>query len=192
MLWDNMSSSGELNNLAVTRAVLQFRNIPDRKTGLSPAYMLLGRQLKDFLPSRTNQLPAIGSHKDLSTTWQEVAGWRELALAKRSAMHPENLSGQVKEHAPLNLGDHLMIQHQAGNIPRRWDICGVVVAVLLNRQYQVRMDGSRRITLRNRKFLRKITPIPEDPKDQLDRVPDSQPVQSQPLSQPEQVLCRLQ
>jgi hypothetical protein len=100
MLRDNMSPSGELNNVAVTRFVLQYRNTPDRDTGLSPAYMLLGRQLKDFLPSKPNQLPAIGSHKNLSTTWQEVAEWRELDLAKRSAKDQENLSGKFKEHAP--------------------------------------------------------------------------------------------
>ena len=89
MLRDNMSPSGELNNVAVTRAVLQYRNTPDRDTGLSPAYMLLGRQLRDFLPSKPNQPPPIGSHRDLSSTWQEVAQWRELALAKRSAMDQE-------------------------------------------------------------------------------------------------------
>jgi hypothetical protein len=168
MLRDNMSSSGELNNVAVTRAVLQYRNTPDRDTGLSPVYILLSRQLKDFLPTKPNQLPTIGSHKDLSTMWQEVAEWRELALAKRSAKDQENLSSQFKEHGPLNLGYHVTIKNQAGNNPRRWEKRGVVVAALPNRQYLVRTDGSRCLTLRSRKFLRKFTPIHEDPKDQLD------------------------
>jgi hypothetical protein len=51
----------------------------------------------------------------------------------------ENLSSKVKEHAPLALGDHVMIQNQVGNNPTRWNKCGVVVAVavLLHRQYHV-------------------------------------------------------
>ena len=35
----------------------------------------------------------------------------------------------------------------------------VIVQALPNRQYQVIVDGSRRVTLRNRKFLRKIVPV---------------------------------
>ena len=163
MLRDNMSPTGGLDNVAVTRAVLQYRNTPDRDTGLSPAYMLLGRQLKDFLPSKPNHLPPLSSHKDLSATWQNVAEWRELALAKRSAKDQENLSEHVKDHAPLALGDHVMVQNQVGNNPKRWEKRGVIVNVLPNRQYQVRLDGSRRLTLRNRKFLRKFSPIHGEP-----------------------------
>ena len=175
LLRDNVSPNGSLDNVAVTRAVLTYRNTPDRDTGLSPAYMLLGRQLKDFLPSKPDHLPPLGSHKDLSSTWQEIAEWRELALAKRSAKDQENLSTHVKEHAPLELGDHVMVQNQAGNQPLRWSKRGVVVQVLPNRQYQVRMDGSRRITLRNRKFLRKFTPLHEDPSDTLRKLPSNVP-----------------
>jgi hypothetical protein len=67
LLRENISPSRELNNVAVTRAVLQYRNTPDKDTGLSPAYMLLGRQLKDFLPAKPNQLLPISTHKDLSS-----------------------------------------------------------------------------------------------------------------------------
>ena len=184
LLRDNMSPTGGLDNVAVARAVLTYRNTPDRDTGLSPAYMLLGRQLKDFLLSKPDHLPPLGSHKDLSSTWQEIAEWRELALAKRSVKDQENLSTHVKEHAPLELGDHVMVQNQTGNQPLRWSKRGVVVQVLPNRQYQVRMDGSRRITLRNRKFLRKFMPLHEDPSDRLKQpptsVPDITPVSQQP------------
>ena len=182
LLRDNVSPTGGLDNVAVTRAVLTYRNTPDRDTGLSPAYMLLGRQLKDFLPSKPDHLPPLGSHKDLNSTWQEVAEWRELALAKRSAKDQENLSTNVKEHAPLELGDHVMVQNQAGNQPLRWAKRGVVVQVLPNRQYHIRMDGSRRITLRNRKFLRKFTPIHEDPSESLQKLPSDVPVPT-PTSQ---------
>ena len=46
----------------------------------------------------------------------------------------------------------------------RWDIAGRIVEKLPNRQYRIRVPGSGRINLRNRRFLRKLkTPIIETP-----------------------------
>ena len=59
----------------------------------------------------------------------------------------------------LKCGDSVQIQNQYGNHPKKWTNTGVVAEALPNRQYHVVVDGSRRITLRNRKFLRKIEPI---------------------------------
>ena len=58
--------------------------------------------------------------------------------------------------APLKVGDSVFIQNQEGNYPRRWDKRGQVVEVKGYDQYIVRVDGSRRLTRRNRKFLRKF------------------------------------
>ena len=59
------------------------------------------------------------------------------------------------------MGTLVQIQNQKGQDPLRWDKSGVVVENLGNHQYTVRMDGSGRVTLRNRKFLRKIRPLIE-------------------------------
>ena len=68
-----------------------------------------------------------------------------------------------KEHTrflpPLSVGDHVRIQNQMGNHPRRWDKTGVVIEVRQYHQYVIRVDGSGRVTTRNRKFLRKYTPV---------------------------------
>ena len=57
-----------------------------------------------------------------------------------------------------------MIQNQLGNNPKRWDKRGVVVqADPKTRQYKVMTFGSRRLTLRNRRFLRQYTPIHTPP-----------------------------
>ena len=50
LLRTNKDVRGDLNKVAVTRALLQHRNTPDRDIGLSPAEMLYGQKLKDFLP----------------------------------------------------------------------------------------------------------------------------------------------
>ena len=75
-----------------------------------------------------------------------------------------------------------MVQNQAGNKPLRWSRRGVVVDVLPNRQYKVRMDGSRMITLRNRKCPRKFTPIHENLGDKLRKLPPTVPLHT-PASQ---------
>ena len=59
---------------------------------------------------------------------------------------------------PLAVADHVMIQNQIGNHPRRWDKTGQVIEVRQHDQYVIRVDGSGRVTLRNRQFLRRFTP----------------------------------
>ena len=53
----------------------------------------------------------------------------------------------------------MRIQNQIGNAPRKWDKTGVVVEVRQHNQYLVKTDGSNRVTLRNRKFLRRFEPM---------------------------------
>ena len=59
---------------------------------------------------------------------------------------------------PLSVGDHVRLQNQAGRHPNKWDKTGVVVEVRQYHQYVIRVDGSGRITIRNRRFLRKYIP----------------------------------
>ena len=56
---------------------------------------------------------------------------------------------------PLTIGDCVRIQNQTGPNPTKWDKTGVVVEATQFDQYVVRVDGSGRVTLRNRRFLRK-------------------------------------
>ena len=48
------------------------------------------------------------------------------------------------------------IQNLAGNHPLKWDRTGLVIEVMGNDQYQIKVDGTGRITLRNRKHLKPI------------------------------------
>ena len=50
-----------------------------------------------------------------------------------------------------------MVQNQTGRFPKRWDRSGTIVETRDNEQYVVKMAGSGRLTLRNRRFLRKCT-----------------------------------
>ena len=58
------------------------------------------------------------------------------------------------------VGQHVSIQNQhgAGKVAKRWDRTGVVVEDLDFHKYRVKIDGSGRLTDRNRQFLRLFKP----------------------------------
>ena len=58
-------------------------------------------------------------------------------------------------------GDKVLIQNQygAGKAQKKWDKSGLVLQDMGFHKYQVKIDGSGRITDRNRQFLRKFTPV---------------------------------
>ena len=90
--------------------------------------------------------------------WTNVLGAREEALAKRALMTHDRSSEKTKPLLPLRVGDHVLIQNQTGNHPKRWDKRGVIASCEGFDQYIVIVDGSRRLTKRNRKFLRRFEP----------------------------------
>ena len=123
------------------------QNTPLQDVNISPAVMLFGRAIKDHLPSSPNKI---------RVEWKKIAEMREDALAKRHIRNVEKYNYQSRELQPLCVGDAVILQNQYGNSPRRWHKTGTIVEVGTNRQYQVKVDGSNRITLRNRRFLKKI------------------------------------
>ena len=67
----------------------------------------------------------------------------------------EKLNEHVKELKALSVAQSVMVQNQAGNHGKRWARTGTVVEIGPGpRQYTVRMDRSRNVSIRNRKFLR--------------------------------------
>ena len=50
----------------------------------------------------------------------------------------------------------MAVQNQTGRFPKKWDKTGVVVENMDHDKVLVRMDGSRRLTTRNRRFVKKI------------------------------------
>ncbi len=140
--------TGSLDTDAAARAIMTHRNTPNQDTGISPAEMLFGCKLRDHLPNQ---------FRSVRKEWKDVQRAKEDAHAIRSA----KLSTNAKELAPLKKGDTVAVQNQTGNKPGKWSNTGEIMEVRPNRQYQVKMDGSRRVTLRNRKFLRRV---PERPR----------------------------
>ena len=142
LLQDNTSRSGHLNTGQVTRALLQYHNTPGRgTTGESPAQIIFGHNLRDGLPIPRFARPEWGRLRDL----------RERG---HSQLHAKVVDKRCLE--PLEEGDMVLVQNQVGPAPKRWERTGEVMEKLGNRQYSIRMHGSGRMTLRNRRFLKKL------------------------------------
>ena len=152
LITNNTGPKGEIDTDAFQRAMLQYRNTPDRDTGISPAMSIFGRPIRDFIPI----LP--GRYRP-HNTWKETLLAREEALRNRHMKAAERWSEHTKRLPPLKVGDTVRIQNQTGPFPIKWDKTGRVVEVRQFDQYVVRVDGSGRVTLRNRKFLRKYVPV---------------------------------
>ena len=142
LLQENTSRSGHLNTGQVTRALLQYHNTPGRgPTAESPAQIIFGRYLRDGLPFPRFARPE----------WGKLRNLRERG---HSQLHAKVVDKRCLE--PLEEGDTVLVQNQRGPAPKRWERTGDVVEKLGNRQYSIRMHGSGRITLRNRRFLKKL------------------------------------
>ena len=149
---DNLHPDGSLHGDKFCRALLIHRNTPDPSTGVSPAQILFGRQLRDHLPTPLHKFA-------LRSEWQKAAKLREDCFMKRHYAKIEDLSNKSKPLQPLIPGDYVHVQDQAGKTPRQWNKSGKVLEVLPHDSYIVRIDGSYSTTRRNRKFLRKFTPF---------------------------------
>ena len=90
--------------------------------------------------------------------WKDLADKREQALARRSTKADKTWKEHTRLLRPLVIGDCVFVQNQSGNHKLRWDRSGQVVKVNGFDQYTVKLEGSRRLTIRNRKFLRKFNP----------------------------------
>ena len=134
---------GSLNTDKVAVALLQYHNTPLKGVNKSPAQLATGRQL----------LPANKRHYNVSRNWRKNLMDKERAMADNNRKIMERYESS-KDLPPITVGTKVHIQNHANN---RWDRTGTVKEVLPFRQYTVRMDGSGRLTKRNRRHLKKVS-----------------------------------
>ena len=156
LLEENMGEDGDLNTDEVVRALLQQRNTPDRDCRLSPAQVLFGRSLRDAMP-QIDKSTTIFESKQVHSQWHQAWNAKEDAIRSRLVRTCETLEEHSRDLAPLKEGDNVFVQNQGSTSskPKKWDRQGTIIASKDNDQYLVRIHGSGRLTLRNRRFLRK-------------------------------------
>ena len=147
-------SNGGLDTEAVAAGLLQYRNTPDPSSGMSPAQVVFGRPIRDFLPvappSQVFHCPTV------HPVWRETWAQQEEALRLRFARQTDQMDAHTRALPALTPGDTVRLQNQTGPHGKRWDRTGVVVVAKPHDQYLVKVHGSGRVTLRNRQFLRRI------------------------------------
>ena len=160
LLMSNTSPTGGLDHDGFLRAILQLRNTPDPDCNFSPAQIIFGRNLRDTF-SFVNKLEKF-SNPNIRPLWRDAWAAKEQALRTRMTRTTESLSQHSRPLRPLAIGESVFLQNQHGNSPTKWDRSGTVIESLNHDQYQVKVDGSGRLTLRNRRFLRAFTPATRD------------------------------
>ena len=143
IIYDSTNADGSLNNDLAVKAILQYRNTPLQDCGLSPAQIVFHRQLRDSIPCHPSKY-------QLHPEWLALAKEREQSYHRQNDIIAEEYNRHTKVLRPLAVGTFVVIQGKDG----KWKKQGQIVEQLDNRQYHVRVSGSGRITLRNRRFLR--------------------------------------
>ena len=149
----NTGSGGSLDTDKVATALLQYLNTPIRDINKSPAQLAIGRQLRDGVP-------AARQHYKVDIHWRKALRDRELTLAKahKGATARDGTHRNLK---PLQPGTVVRVQNQ---VNREWDRSGTIVEALRHRQYTIRLDGSGRLSRRNRVHLKPVCdPSPTTP-----------------------------
>ena len=154
LVMENLGPGGSLDTDKFARALLAHRNCPDEALGsLSPSQIIFGRQLRDHLPALVNKYQP-------RQEWRLEADLREKALAKRHGTMEKWLQHGSKPLPTLRSGDTVAVQDLTNKgQPGRWTKSGTIVEVLPHDAYLVKVHGSRALTKRNRRFLRKLTPF---------------------------------
>ena len=162
-------TGSSVDDTKLARGLLQYRNTPSRRDGLSPAQKLFGHPIQDTLPAH---------RRAFAPEWQRAA---EVADTNSSA-HQEQVEKYYNVHTralpEIGVGSNVAIQNPTSKL---WDIYGVVVDVGPFRRYFIRTAGGR-VLVRNRRFLRRRIP-PSPGKMPLPLTP-SQPAQPTALVPP--------
>ena len=155
ILYNNISSStGPIKNDKVARAILQYRNTPLPNIHFSHDQILFHHQLQDHIPSHP-------SHYCLHQQWPISVKQCEEYLSQRYTTILDQYNQHSRPLPPLPVGTPIIIQNQDLKFNRQWLKTSSIIEVLRNRQYKIYMHGSGRITLQNRRFIRKLfTPTP--------------------------------
>ena len=140
-----------VDNNAVARAVLQHHNTPLPDCQLSPAQLLFGNPLKDFLPAHP-------SYYNLHPKWLELRHLHSTNIRERTEHVRKHYNSTAHNLKPLAVGQQVFVQNKTKRSHNLWNQTGVVTHALPYRQYKVKLDSTGNTRLRNRRFLK---PVPQ-------------------------------
>ena len=77
-------------------------------------------------------------------------------MARRLQTDGKRLAEHSKTQKQIPVGTTVLVQNQTGRHPTKWDKTGMVLENQKHDKVLVRLDGSGRTTIRNRKYVREI------------------------------------
>ena len=130
-----------MNQDKFCRALLQYRNTPSRRDGLSPAQKLYGHPTQDTLPAH---------RRSFSQEWQQ----KMEEVERQTNATQESITTYYNTHAypltEIEIGSNVAIQNPCTKL---WDTYGSIIDISPNRRYYIK-TSSGRVLVRNRRFLR--------------------------------------
>ena len=111
--WNDCS----LNEDQLTRAILQYRNTPSRKDGLSPAQKLFGQPIQDTLPAHCLAF---------SKEWQQNINDAEKVANENQQKVELYYNRHARTLPEIHIGSNVAIQD---GDTKRWDIYGKVTHI---------------------------------------------------------------
>ena len=148
--------------------------------------------MRDFIPTMSHKYKPMAD-------WHVTQEQRERMLARSRLRDGERWDKGTKPLEDIPEGSLVLIQNQTGNNPKRWDKTGTVIEKKKNSQLLIKVDGSRRVTLRNRKFVKPLIskemrlrkPVMSNENESIDVVEPVEKGVNRPdseLSSPEQIV----
>ena len=131
------------------RTLLQYRNTPSRRDGLSPSQKLYGHPTQDTLPA----------HRcSFSQEWQCKTEEVEQQAKNTQESTTIYYNARAQPLAEIGIGSNVAIQNPRIKL---WDIYGTIVDISPNRRYYVKTSWTSGLVLiQNRRFLRQRVPLP--------------------------------
>ena len=134
-----------LDDEILCQALLQYRNTPSRRDGMSPAQKLYGHPVQDTLPAHKRSFAA---------KWQQNVEQAD-TIAEASQDSAKRYYNRTAHNLPeITVGSNVAIQDPRTKL---WDTYGVVRYIGPHRQYHIRTKEGRTL-MRNRRFIRRRTP----------------------------------
>ena len=158
------------------RVLLQYRNTPSRKDGLSPAQKLYGHPVQDSLPAH---------RRSFLKEWQRKAEVAEKQVEATQQFSAKYYNQHAHPLTEIGIGSNVAIQNPRTKL---WDTYGIITAISPNRKYYIK-TSSGRVFVRNRRFLRRRVPM-SMPTCMTQYLPVDQTARDTPVNQTTQELRR--
>ena len=134
-----------LNKSVLCQALIQYRNTPSVRDGLSPAQKLYGHPIQDTLPIHQQAFLPEWQHS------REETGRRTQQSQEAAAARYNFTANSLPD---ITVGTNVAVQNtRTGS----WDTYGLVTSIGPHRQYHVRTARGKTL-IQNRRFLRRSVP----------------------------------